>query len=171
MTAVAKTSDPAYLVRVDDMRYLFEMTPDGVTGTTILSAAAHFPYFEADQMCQSLRKSGHIVAVVCNVYGDPVDVSEVRNAKLTADEDVESPATGLSAVDWALVGAASSAEEPTEIAKRLGISIGDLAARMSAASEKFERVITAMRSSSHESADLTELNRQEFEERRQNNRR
>jgi hypothetical protein len=78
MQLQAKPTDQAFLVRVNGTRYLFEVTDDDVTGTTILSAAAHFDYFSADQMCQKLRQRGHCVAVVCNVYGNPVTADELR---------------------------------------------------------------------------------------------
>jgi hypothetical protein len=78
MQAPAKPTDQAFLVRVNGTQYLFEVTEDSVTGTTILSAAAHFSYFNADQMCQKLRQQGHCIAVVCNVYGNPVTADELR---------------------------------------------------------------------------------------------
>ena len=164
--------------RVTFSKHFFAgLTPSGhPLGSREQDGATSMSQGAAIGICNRLKDLGYADASIVESSSPSLDVDE-EIAKLwpvgdsaISDESIESPATGLAPVDWALLGAVSAAGSPEEIAERLGISVLDLASRMTAANQKFERVINDMQTASSESAELVSLNRREFAERKQNNR-
>ena len=164
MQAPASPTDQAFLIRVNGTQYLFEVTADDVTGTTILSAAAHFTYFEADRLCQKIKQQGHRVAVVCNVYGDPVSADELRGVQ---ESSKPAPATHE---DFELM-ARLITQDPQMVAQELGIPLSELLARIDAGLKRFDFTIDSISQSTQDAKDLLECEKTEHEERKQNNQR
>jgi hypothetical protein len=64
-----------------------------IEGVTVPSAAQHYSYLRADQVCQVLRRRGYRQAVVVNVLGRPVTIAELRgDAPLLDDDPPQTPA-------------------------------------------------------------------------------
>ncbi len=66
-------NDFEFLIRVDDRGYfLANVSGRTVTGSLIMSAAAHSNYLDADRICLRLRVHGYPQAIVTNQTGHPV---------------------------------------------------------------------------------------------------
>jgi hypothetical protein len=61
-----------FLIKPIPEYYLSAIEHGQVTGTAILSQAAHFDYKSADKICAGLRVHGYPAAMVTTIFGEPV---------------------------------------------------------------------------------------------------
>jgi hypothetical protein len=67
-----------FLIKVTEDYFLAAIERGQVTGTAVLSHAAHFDYRYADKICQGLRIHGYPQAMVVDLFGNPVTVDTFR---------------------------------------------------------------------------------------------
>jgi hypothetical protein len=77
---MTKTTELAFLVRVDNSRFVVEIDGREIRVTDTPSFAEHLTYTRADQITQSLRKRGFRQALVCSHLGVPVTANDLRAA-------------------------------------------------------------------------------------------
>ena len=77
------TEQPEFLIRLDAKNFFTNLGENGMPfGTPYPSYAAHMEYEAADSMCSKLRALGFGVALVTDVYGQPItaaDLARFRN--------------------------------------------------------------------------------------------
>ena len=77
-----------FLIKVTPDYYLAAIEHGQVTGTAILSQAAHFDYRGADKICTGLRVHGYPTATVTTILGEPVTEAILRGEQPTLAEDL-----------------------------------------------------------------------------------
>jgi hypothetical protein len=85
---VTKTTELAFLVRVDDSRFVIDVDGQQLQVTDVPSYAKHYSYTAADQLVQVLRRRRLRQAVVCSHLGAPVTADDLR-AALRAERAAE----------------------------------------------------------------------------------
>jgi hypothetical protein len=76
-----KPTDETFLVRATDDHFVQSIDGSTIDGLVVPSAAQHFSYLRADQICQSIRRHGYRAAVVTNALGEPVTISDLRGTR------------------------------------------------------------------------------------------
>jgi hypothetical protein len=156
-----------YIVRVDGTNFFRYLREAQVYATPFPSHAAAMRYRVAFEVCLRLQKSGHPIAIVCNEVGRPVTADDVLNAQPVSEASVmEFYDDKPLATDWELMAAVSSGEQPVAIAARLGITIADLTARMSAANARFASTTAFLNKSNKDQRALTDQHNADLKARR-----
>jgi|SRR5579862_3978410 len=75
-----------FLIKVNQDYFLAAIEHGQVTGTAVMSAAAHFDYRGADKICAGLRVHGYPNAYVTTITGQPV-TEEILRSELTSPAD------------------------------------------------------------------------------------
>jgi hypothetical protein len=149
--------EPRYLVRIDSENFFTVLRAGEVYGSPYPSYGAAMPYRVAFEVCRRIREAGYSEAVVANEVGRPVTAADVQNASAVSEAAVmEFYDDKPLATDWELMAAVSSGEAPGAIAARLGITVADLAARMSAANSRFSSVATYLNKMNTDQRALTD---------------
>jgi hypothetical protein len=67
-----------FLIRLDDKNFFTNLGENGLPfGSPYPSFGAHMDYQTADEMCSSLRVLGFNLAVVTDIYGQPVSATDL----------------------------------------------------------------------------------------------
>jgi len=77
-----------FLIKVTPEYYLAAIEYGQVTGTPILSQAAHFDYRGADKICTGLRVHGYPMATVTTILGEPVTEAILRGERPAFSDDL-----------------------------------------------------------------------------------
>ena len=77
-----------FLIKPVPEYYLSAIEHGQVTGTAILSQAAHFDYKSADKICAGLRVHGYPAAMVTTILGEPVTEAILRGESPTPADDL-----------------------------------------------------------------------------------
>jgi hypothetical protein len=77
---MTKTTDSAFLVRVDADRFVICVDGAEVAVTNVLSHAMHSAYGAADRLAQRLRRKGFPMSLVCDCLGQPITSQTLRAA-------------------------------------------------------------------------------------------
>jgi len=136
---------PKYIVRIDEENFFTVLREGQVYASPYPSFGAAMGYRIAFEVCHRIRQAGYPEAVVCNEVGRPVTAADVQNAQPVSESAImqfydDRPLDA----DWDLMRAVSSGERPEAIAVRLGITVGELSARMSVANSRFAKTASSL---------------------------
>jgi hypothetical protein len=84
-----------FLIKVNPHYYLAAIERGQVTGTAILSQAAHFDYKSADKICAGLRVHGYSSATVTTILGEPVTEAVLRGESPAPSDDLPKSAADV----------------------------------------------------------------------------
>jgi hypothetical protein len=78
-----------FIIRLDEELNFFVYLRNGqVFGSEFPSAATHFEYGVADEICRRIRDRGYIYAVVCDTRGEPISVAGLKAVEPVSETKV-----------------------------------------------------------------------------------
>ena len=84
-----------FLIKVNRDYFLAAIEHGQVTGTAVMSAAAHFDYKGADKICAGLRVHGYPNAHVTTITGQPVTEEILRSESMTPADSLPQSAADV----------------------------------------------------------------------------
>jgi hypothetical protein len=128
-----------FIVRIDEQNTFFTRLHEGaVYGTPFMSYATVFEYDVADTLARRLRNRGY-PAWVTDLHGEPVSAASLKTAPQPVSESrfLEYWDDRPTKEDRELVRETITNKDPKDLAVKLGISVSDLEAKMTAALRGF----------------------------------